>query len=161
MHRTVSIIIAAGMLASCGTGAAQQQPARAPSSRGTEKAPVMEVFKSPTCGCCAKWVEYMRANGFTVRVNDVADLTKVKATHQIPGQLLSCHTGLVNGYAIEGHVPAADVHRLLKERPAVTGIAVPDMPTGSPGMEVEGVKAQPYDVMSFDKQGTTRVFARH
>ena len=124
-------------------------------------APVIEVFKSPTCGCCSKWVEYMRKNGFEVRATNVTDLSTVKKTHSVPENLLSCHTATVGGYAIEGHVPAADVRRLLKERPAVAGIAVPDMPAGSPGMEVEGVKAQPFNVISFDKAGKTQVFARH
>ena len=124
-------------------------------------APVVEVFKSPTCGCCSKWVEHMRSSGFEVRATNVSDLSTVKKTHGVPENLLSCHTATVDGYVIEGHVPAADVRRVLKERPAVAGIAVADMPAGSPGMEVEGVKAQPFNVMSFDKQGKTQVFARH
>ncbi len=124
-------------------------------------APLVEVFKSPTCGCCSKWVEYMRKNGFEVRATNVSDLSAVKRTHGVPENLLSCHTATVGGYTIEGHVPAADVRRLLKERPAVAGITVPDMPAGSPGMEVEGGKAQPFNVISFDKAGNTQVFARH
>jgi hypothetical protein len=123
--------------------------------------PVVEVFKSPTCGCCSKWVEYMRKNGFAVRATNVSDLTAVKRKHGVPKTLLSCHTATVDGYTIEGHVPVADVRRLLKERPAVVGITVPDMPAGSPGMEVEGVKADPFNVISFDKAGKTQVFARH
>jgi hypothetical protein len=124
-------------------------------------APIVEVFKSPTCGCCSKWVEHMRSSGFDVRSTNVSDLSSVKKTHRVPDKLLSCHTATVNGYVIEGHVPAGDVQRLLKERPAVAGIAVPDMPAGSPGMEVEGMKAQPFNVLSFDKQGMTKIFARH
>jgi hypothetical protein len=91
----------------------------------------------------------------------VNDLSTVKKTHRVPDNLLSCHTATVNGYVVEGHVPAGDVRRLLKERPAVAGIAVADMPAGSPGMEVDGVKAQPFNVISFDKEGKTQVFARH
>jgi hypothetical protein len=91
----------------------------------------------------------------------VEDITKLKASHGVPRQVQSCHTALVDGYVIEGHVPAADVQRLLKERPAVAGIAVPGMPIGSPGMEVEGRKPDPYDVVTFDKQGQTKVFASH
>ena len=124
-------------------------------------APIVEVFKSPTCGCCSKWVEHMRSSGFDVRATNVSDLSAVKRTRGVPENLLSCHTATVDGYVIEGHVPAADVRRVLKERPAVAGIAVPDMPAGSPGMEVEGMKAQPFNVIAFDKQGKTQVFARH
>jgi hypothetical protein len=124
-------------------------------------APVVEVFKTPTCGCCGKWVEHLKAEGFTVRVTDLPDLSGVKKTHGIPGTLQSCHTARVGGYVIEGHVPAQDVRTLLAEKPAVAGIAVAGMPIGSPGMEVAGVKPHPFDVMAFDKQGKTRIFASH
>jgi hypothetical protein len=123
--------------------------------------PLVEVFKTPTCGCCSQWVEHMRTNGFTVRTNDLADLTDIKKSRGVPDQVQSCHTAVVNGYVVEGHVPAADVHRMLKEKPAIAGIAVGGMPIGSPGMESPHVKAQPYNVMSFDKNGATRVFAKH
>jgi hypothetical protein len=122
--------------------------------------PTVEVFKSPTCGCCAMWVKHLEANGFATKVTDVDDMTQVKAKYGVPGRLQSCHTGVVNGYVLEGHVPAADVQRLLKERPAVIGVAVPGMPVGSPGMEV-GNTVQPYNVMTFDKQGQSTVFASH
>jgi hypothetical protein len=122
--------------------------------------PTVEVFKSPTCGCCAMWVKHLEANGFATKVTDVDDMTQVKAKYGVPGRLQSCHTGVVNGYVLEGHVPAADVQRLLKERPAVVGVAVPGMPVGSPGMEV-GNTVQPYNVMTFDKQGQSTVFASH
>ena len=91
--------------------------------------------------------------------NDLNDLTEIKKARGVPDQVQSCHTAVVNGYVVEGHVPAADVHRLLKEKPAVAGIAVGGMPMGSPGMEVPGTKAQAFDVMSFDKSGALRVFA--
>ena len=123
-------------------------------------APTVEVFKSPTCGCCANWVKHLEANGFKTRVTDVEDMTQVKAKYGVPGRLQSCHTAVVNGFVLEGHVPAADVQRLIKERPAVVGVAVPGMPVGSPGMEV-GNTVQPYSVLSFDKQGQTTVFASH
>ena len=131
--------------------AAQQKPA----------VPLVDVFKSPTCGCCAMWVEHMKANGFNVRTTEINDLTEIKKSRGVPDQVQSCHTAVVNGYVVEGHVPAADVHRLLKEKPAIAGIAVGGMPVGSPGMEYPGTKAQAYDVMSFDKTGATRVFAKH
>jgi hypothetical protein len=123
--------------------------------------PVVQVYKSPSCGCCAKWVDHLRANGFDVRVENQSDLSTIKKQHGIPERLLSCHTATVDGYAVEGHVPAADVHRLLKERPPIAGIAVPGMPTGSPGMEVEGWRAERFNVVSFDKQGKLGVFAKH
>ena len=123
--------------------------------------PAMEVFKSPTCGCCSKWVEHVRQAGFTVKVTDLADdaLDAFKTKHAIPRTAQSCHTGLVGGYVIEGHVPAAEVHRLLKEKPAVAGIAVAGMPMGSPGMEVPSGQVQTYNVITFDKKGATKVFS--
>lgn len=124
-------------------------------------APAMDVYKSPTCGCCSKWVEHVRQAGFATRVieMDDASLDALKTKHGVPRTAQSCHTALVGGYVIEGHVPAAEVQRLLKERPAVAGIAVGGMPTGSPGMEVAGQRAQPYNVVTFDKQGTVRVYS--
>lgn len=126
-------------------------------------APTLEVYKSPTCGCCAKWVEHARQAGFTAKVTDLSDeaLDQLKAKNAIPRQVQSCHTVLVAGYVIEGHVPASEVHRLLKEKPAVAGIAVGGMPAGSPGMEVPGGRVQPYNVVTFDKQGAIRVFSTH
>ncbi len=124
-------------------------------------APTMEVFKSPTCGCCSKWVEHVQEGGFTVKVTDVSDqaLDVLKEKHGIPRTAQSCHTGLIDGYVIEGHVPVAEVHRLLKERPPVAGIAVGGMPIGSPGMEVPGQRPQTYNVITFDKQGGVTVFS--
>ena len=121
----------------------------------------VEVYKSPTCGCCSKWVDHLRANGFVVRTTDTEAMDELKASRRIPRQVQSCHTAIVSGYVVEGHVPAADVRRLLKERPAIAGIGVPGMPIGSPGMEVAGVKAQPFDVIAFGKDGSTHVFASH
>jgi hypothetical protein len=96
-----------------------------------------------------------------VHTTDTENVDQLKAVHGVPGRLRSCHTAVVSGYVIEGHVPAADVQRLLKERPAIAGLAVPGMPMGSPGMEVPGGKTQPYDVMAFDKDEQNRVFAAH
>jgi hypothetical protein len=118
------------------------------------------VYKSPTCGCCKEWVKHLRANGFSVTTKDVADVTPYKEANGVPPMLESCHTAKVNGYTIEGHVPAADIRRLLKERPKVRGLAVPGMPVGSPGME-QGAHKERYDVLSFDHTGNTRVYARH
>ncbi len=146
-------ILAAALLLTVSLTAADQA-ARQP-------APMLSVFKTPTCGCCSKWVDHMRRNGFTVHVTDLNDLSAVKTTHGVPPRLQSCHTGVVNGYVIEGHIPAADVKRLIKDKPAVAGLAVPGMPAGSPGMEVPGITAPAYQVLSFDKAGATKVFATH
>jgi hypothetical protein len=123
--------------------------------------PVMTVYRSPTCGCCGDWVEHMRAEGFTVEVENVQDLVAVKNRLGVPMPLGSCHTAVVGDYLVEGHVPADDVKRLLAEAPDAAGLAVPGMPIGSPGMEVEGTPAQPYDVLAFARDGATRVFARY
>jgi hypothetical protein len=118
------------------------------------------VFKSPTCGCCAKWNEHMSAAGYAVTSSDRTDMTAVKDEHRVPAQLRSCHTALVAGYVIEGHVPADVVAKLLSERPAgVVGIAVPGMPAGSPGMESADGSKTPYNVMAFTKDGQSRVYA--
>jgi hypothetical protein len=103
----------------------------------------------------------MEENGYTVQVEDVQDLAPVKAEHNIPAALQSCHTAIVDGYVVEGHVPVADVERLLAERPDVLGIAVPGMPIGSPGMEVEGMEPEPFAVFTFDAAGNTELFAQH
>lgn len=139
----VSLVAAAGLRPFAQSGAAVQ------------------VYKDPTCGCCALWVEHLRKAGFTATVTDVEDMTALKTKHGVPPRARSCHTAVTGDYVIEGHVPAADVQRLLKERPSVVGIGVPGMPIGSPGMEVAGVKPQPYDVLAFDKAGQTTVFASH
>lgn len=118
------------------------------------------VYKSPTCGCCNKWIEHLQANGFTVKAQNVADIMPYKSANGVPHALASCHTAKVDGYVIEGHVPAADIKRLLKERPKVLGLSVPGMPIGSPGME-QGAHKEKYDVLSFDQAGNTRVYARH
>ncbi len=117
------------------------------------------VYKSPTCGCCKEWVKHLQANGFAVIAKDVPDVAPYKQANGVPPTLGSCHTARVNGYTIEGHVPAADIQRLLKERPKVRGLAVPGMPVGSPGME--GTHKERYDVLTFDRNGRTSVYARH
>ena len=133
-----------------------------PSAQTTPSAgPAVSVYKTPTCGCCSKWVDHMKKAGFQVSVTDMPQqsLDNVKAKNKVPAAVHSCHTAVVEGYVVEGHVPPAEVKRLLKEKQKVTGIAVPGMPLGSPGMEVSGMTAHPYDVLSFDAQGRTRVFA--
>jgi hypothetical protein len=134
---------------------------RLASDRSGSLLPVVDVYKTPTCGCCSKWVDHLREKGFEVRTTDMRDLTDFKASHGVPRQLESCHTALVAGYVVEGHVPSADVQRLVKERPEIAGLAVPGMPIGSPGMEVPGTAAQSYDVIAFRNDGSRRVFATH
>lgn len=123
--------------------------------------PVLSVYKTATCGCCGKWVDHMKANGFDARVQDVDDLDAVKKKLGVPPAVGSCHTSRVDGYIVEGHIPAGTVHRLLKERPAgIAGLAVPGMPIGSPGMEVPGGRRQPYLILTFDKDGKTTIYER-
>src|SRR5262245_25829062 len=126
---------------------------------GAAAKPTVTVFKSPTCGCCVKWVDLVRAAGFFVTAKDHDDLKPIKHEHGVPTDLQSCHTALVEGYVVEGHVPVDLIDRLLRERPAIAGIAVPGMPIGSPGMEVPGHAAERYQVMAFDRAGRTSVYA--
>jgi hypothetical protein len=116
------------------------------------------VYKSPTCVCCGKWVEHMQQAGFRIRVESVPNVAPVKEEHGVPALLGSCHTAVADGYALEGHVPADDIRRLLEERPAIAGIAVPGMPAGSPGMD--SPRREPYEVIAFQRDGTTAVFSR-
>lgn len=120
----------------------------------------LTMLKSPRCGCCNEWAEHMRRSGFSVEARDVADLARVKAENGVPPRLASCHTAFVEGYVIEGHVPADLVDRLLRERPPVAGLAVPGMPIGSPGMEVPGRPPEAYTVLTFDRSGRTAPYAR-
>jgi hypothetical protein len=121
--------------------------------------PEITVYKVATCGCCGKWVEHLKASGFTATVHEVGSVDEYKREHGVPKELESCHTAIVDGYTIEGHVPAADILRLLKERPAAKGLAVPGMPLGSPGMEASRKDA--YDVLLFTEDGKTSVFQHY
>jgi hypothetical protein len=118
----------------------------------------IKVYKSPTCGCCKSWVEHLQKNGFAVESVNMPDLSAVKTKYGVKQQLQSCHTAIVGNYVVEGHVPADVIKKLLTERPKVAGLAVPGMPMGSPGME--GAFSQRYDVLTFDKDGKTTVYAR-
>jgi len=123
---------------------------------------LVEVWKDPNCGCCKDWVKHLEANGFAVKVNDSGNAA-LRERVGIPQKLGSCHTALVGGYAVEGHVPAADIKRLLKDKPQAIGLAAPGMPIGSPGMDTPlyGGRKDPYDVLLVLKDGNTRVFASH
>jgi hypothetical protein len=116
------------------------------------------VYRSPSCGCCKKWEDHLRANGFTIK--DVAqdDLSDIKAESGVTGKLASCHTALVGGYVIEGHVPAADIQRLLAQKPKIVGLTAPGMPGAAPGMDTS---KDPYQVLTFDAKGNTTVWAKH
>lgn len=117
------------------------------------------VYKDPSCGCCTKWSEMLQKNGFAVTIKPITELDTAK--YVVPPALNSCHTAIVDGHIVVGHVPLADVQRMLSQGSAVHGLAVPGMPIGSPGMEVAGVAAQPYNVIAFDNSGKSRVFATY
>ena len=123
-------------------------------------AATLVVTKSASCGCCKHWVEHMKKAGFAIQVREVDDVTPTARRLGVPDSLRSCHTSQIGGYVIEGHVPAADVKRLLATKPKAAGLAVPGMVAGSPGME-QGGYSEPYKVVLFDKAGKTRVFASH
>jgi hypothetical protein len=148
------LMLAGSVLVVAGFAAAAQQKGATPAA--------VVVYKSPTCGCCSSWIAHLKSNGFQVEAHDVGDaqLRAVGAAGGVTDDLSSCHTAKVGGYLIEGHVPAADIQRLLKEKPAIAGIAAPGMPMGSPGME-QGGRKDPYDVIAFTKDGKRSVFAKH
>jgi hypothetical protein len=119
------------------------------------------VYKSSTCGCCAKWVDYLRENGFAATVHDEEEMDRIKDQLGVPQALRSCHTAIAEKYLIEGHVPASDIHRILTERPKIAGLAAPGMPAESPGMAEPGARPQGYDVLAFQRDGTTKVFVSY
>ena len=126
------------------------------------RAPVtLTVYKSRSCGCCAEWVDYLKAAGFQTVVHDDEDMDTVKDSLGVPGGVRSCHTAQVEKYLIEGHVPAEDIQRLLKEKPKVAGLAVPGMPPSSPGMARPGDPHQPFNTVAFQHDGSTSVYAKH
>jgi hypothetical protein len=132
-------------------------------ARAQRALPEVEVYKSPTCGCCKDWIKHLQAAGFSVKATDVPDSRFMRARFGMPAKFASCHTALVGGYVVEGHVPAREIKRLLAERPNALGIAVPGMPVGSPGMdgpEYRGV-VDPYDVLLVQPDGRATVFASY
>ena len=165
----VGAAIAAGGLAAVGCGAAQRKgegnaeaanatAASAPSAAALRSA-AMTIYRDPSCGCCEAWAGIAQNAGYRVELIDHPDMPAIKRQYGVPDELRSCHTTIVGGYAVEGHVPLEDVQRLLTEKPAgVRGIAVPGMPLGSPGMEVPDGTKQPFQVMAFDAAGNISVF---
>jgi hypothetical protein len=119
----------------------------------------IDVYKTPTCGCCVKWISHLEANGMKVKAHNVPDTSVVRQKHGMPENMGSCHTAIVKGYVIEGHVPAAEIKRLLAEKPKAKGLAVPGMPMGSPGME--GPVKDAYDVLLVKKDGSSEVYKQY
>ena len=157
--------LAAAAIALALTTAAARTTTSTPTSSATgmaasiAKKPTITVYKDPNCGCCKNWIAYLEKHGYPVDVKDSPNMTEIKRSLGVPEALTACHTAVVNGYLIEGHVSAEDIDRLLAQKPTVAGLAVPGMPMGSPGMgEPTG---RHYQVLSFDKVGKTKVFATH
>jgi len=152
-----SIVLAVALVALClQTPAASDVFAQAGGARPA--LPKVIAYKDPSCGCCGLWVEHMKRAGFAVTAVNTPDMTSVRREYGVPTPLQSCHTAVVDGFVVEGHVPADDVKRMLRERPKVVGLAVSGMPLGSPGME-QGNNKQPYKVLTFDQAGKTAVFS--
>ena len=126
---------------------------------GAQKAALVEVWRTPTCGCCGEWVKHLQKNGFATKVHMVDDTAPVRRAAGLPEHLGSCHTAKVGGYVVEGHVPASDIKRLLAEKPRALGLTAPGMPAGSPGMDIPNSPS--YQIIAFDKSGKTSVYATH
>jgi hypothetical protein len=124
-------------------------------------AALITVYKTPTCDCCTQWVEHLKLNGFRTETHDLDSVDAIKDQHGVPKALRSCHTAVVEGYVIEGHVPADDIQRLLEERPKIAGLSAPGMPASAPGMYRPGDAKTPYEVLAFQKSGTSVVYAKH
>lgn len=161
---TLALVLVAASMGSAALPGGEQEVATvglqiAAEAAPDQQAPLVTLYKNPTCACCADWAEHMRENGFRVDVQEGVSLAAIKKEHDVPFSLASCHTAVVEGYALEGHVPADLVAKLLTERPAVAGLAVPGMPAGVPGMPDAGPNRAPYDVVAFEEDGSTRVYA--
>jgi len=172
MQRTTRLALMAGLFLLAATGTwVLAQSALADKSAAADGAEIpewqqtdkdMKVFKTPQCGCCTDWVVYLREQGMSVEAVDVTQqqLNQIKMEAGLSRELASCHTGFIDGYVIEGHVPHEDVLRLLEERPEVAGLAVPGMPVGSPGMEM-GDRLDPYHVLGFTRSGDAEIFSSY
>lgn len=165
LHRLTFVVLAVAGLGACTQDASSAQPTTSPSAQvvvqSAEALPRMTVHKTPTCGCCGVWIDHVQKAGFTVDVHDMDDLGLVKERLGVPYAKGSCHTAEIGGYVIEGHVPAADIKRLLEEKPNARGLVLPGMPLGSPGMEVPEGRQQPFTVELIHRDGTTEPFAQH
>ena len=150
---------AALVAAAAGCDRASAPAAKAPAAPAPR--PELVIYKTPWCGCCKGWVTHMTRAGFTPRVVELEDLAPIREKYGVPFELSSCHTGVVGGYVVEGHVPLADVDRLLREKPKALGLTVPGMPLGSPGMESPTGEREAFETLLLLDGGRTRVFARH
>lgn len=161
MRRIFALSIVSVLSVGCGAESEAEAASRTASleavTASSQPLPTVLVYKTPTCGCCNGWIEHIQAAGFTVDARNVSDIMSVKRDGGVPVSMSSCHTSIVDGYVVEGHVPADQLKRMLAERPDIAGIAVPGMPTGSPGME--GGNAKPYQVLSFTREGQAAVYA--
>ena len=158
MRSIISTAIA--IIAAAGVAYVVSAQQKSPATAGP--LPKVTVYKTSSCGCCRLWVDHMKKNGFDVQAMDVSsgDVRAVSKAAGLKDEGTSCHTAKIGSYTVEGHVPADDIKRMLKEKPAIAGLAAPGMPMGSPGME-QGNTKEPYDVIAFKKDGTSTVFARH
>ena len=162
----VALCTLGALLAGCGspeptsnTVGTREPVATQAQTTAPTKAEAITVFRDPNCGCCSLWAEHARRAGYDVRVTDHPDMASIKQRYGVPTELTSCHTSLVGGYVVEGHVPVEDIARLLRERPTdIRGIGVGGMPTGSPGMESPNGTKEPYDVVAFGADGRTRIY---
>ena len=154
------LLVALSGLSACDTAKSSSEAVATAAVAATQAKEVV-MYKSPNCECCTGWAEHLRAEGFTVVVHKRDDMDVIKAKYGVTDKLASCHTALVDGYVIEGHVPAADVEKLLQERPDVLGLTAPGMPMKSPGMQAAGKAPKNYNVLAFDKDGAVTVFHRY
>jgi len=148
---TIAILALSAGAAQAAEGAWNQGPP------AMDKPTEITVYRSPTCSCCGRWLKHMQKNGFVVKDIQTEDMDAIKKQHGVPENLQSCHTALVGGYVVEGHVPAGDVADLLKNHPKAVGLTVPGMPAGTPGMEMGG-RNDPFTVLEFDEQGKAKPF---
>jgi len=162
-----AVLLAGLLIAGCNSasespaGSAATSPAAQAGNSGKQVNPKVVMYKPPTWECCSGWAEHLRTEGFTVEINKRENMDAIKNQFGVTEKLASCHTAIVDGYVIEGHVPAADVERLLKERPDIVGLTAPGMPMKSPGMQQAGQQPKGYDVLAFDRNGKTHVFTHY
>ncbi|HET7275865.1 MAG TPA: DUF411 domain-containing protein [Longimicrobiaceae bacterium] len=158
-----ALVLIAALIAGCNAesagGSRDAATALSAQAEANRELPVMTVYKNPSCRCCGEWAEYMRESGFRLEIKEAGmNLGHIKAQHGVPPQLASCHTALVGGYVLEGHVPADVVQKLLEDQLQVAGVAVPGMPAGVPGMPEAGPDRDPYEIIAFERDGDTRVY---
>ncbi|KAA8982875.1 MULTISPECIES: DUF411 domain-containing protein [Gammaproteobacteria] len=168
MRRLIITVLSLAAIAAVALGATQLVSGTREETATAEQAnnsaapeQTLTVFASPTCGCCGDWINHMRDAGFQAEKREVSNINRVKQEAGLPRSLASCHTAFIDGYLIEGHVPASDVKRLLREQPEAAGLSVPRMPVGSPGMEVEGRGRDAFDVILFRDNGEQEVFEHY